>query len=78
MTDPTQIYIALIGENIDAWRPVKAKHLRGSVYRIISQPYDRTIETWQFELGDEVVCESVQTNEGPILAAKRLAQDRRS
>jgi hypothetical protein len=73
MTDSMQIHVALLGENVDVWRPVKAEHLQGSVYRIISQPYDRTIDTWQFEPGDEVIFEIISADEGAILAAIRKA-----
>ena len=76
MSDVVQIYIALLGEAVNVWRPVQAEHLRGNVYRILNQSYDRTIESWEFEPGDEVVCEMVQSNEGVILAATRKIPQR--
>ena len=73
MTDVTQIYIALLDEGVDVWRPVQAERLSDNMYRIFSQPYDRTAESWQFEPGDVVVCEMVESGEGRILAATRKA-----
>ena len=73
MTNLVQIYIALLDEGVDVWRPVQAEHLSGNVYRILSQSYDRTIESWQFEPGDVVLCEMVESSEGRILAATSKA-----
>jgi hypothetical protein len=69
----TEIFVSLLDERVDVWRPVRAKHLRENIYKIIEQPYDREDERWQFEPGDEVVCELVEANEGQILAATRHA-----
>jgi hypothetical protein len=71
MSRGVQIYVALLNEGVDVWKPVEAEHLHGNVYRILSQPYDRTIESWQFEPGDEVLCEMVESSGGRILAATR-------
>ena len=73
MTNVVQIYIALLDEGVDVWRPVQAKHLSGNIYRILNQPYDRTTESWQFEPGDAVLCEMVESSDGRILAAIRRA-----
>ena len=66
------IYVKLIDEVVDVWRPVEAEHLHGDVFRISEQPYDRNAEAWEFEPGDAVVAEVVQSNDGPILAAARV------
>jgi hypothetical protein len=66
--------VALLGEGVDVWRPVQAEQVTGSIYRIVSQPYDRHIETWEFGPGDRVVCEYIESSEGRILAATRKAQ----
>ena len=76
MSRGVQIYIALLNEGVDVWKPVEAERLHGNVYRILSQPYDRTIESWQFEPGDEVLCEMVESSNGRILAATRKADQR--
>jgi hypothetical protein len=73
VSDPTEIFVNLLDEQVDVRRPVQAERLHDDVYRIADQPYDREVETWQFEPGDEVVCELVESNEGEILAATRRA-----
>jgi len=73
MTDVAQIYIALLDEGVDVWRPVQAERLSGNTYRILSQAYDRRIESWQFEPGDVVLCEMVESSDRRILAATRKA-----
>lgn len=71
----TTIYVALLEENVDVWRPVQAEQLRDGIYRILDQPYDRDIESWQFEPGDLVFCEFVSLSEGPALTAIRKVAD---
>ena len=65
------IYVALRGEGVDVWRPIRAEHVSGEAYRILAQPYDRRLEEWEFAPGDVVVCEEVLTSGGRILAARR-------
>ncbi len=77
MINITQIYVALLDEGVEVWRPVQAERVGGNTYRILGQPYDRSIETWQFEPGDVVFCEMVESSDGRILAAtKKAAEDR--
>lgn len=73
MSHNAQVYVALLNEGVDVWRPVEAEHLRDNVYRILSQPYDRTVELWQFEPGDVVICGMIDSNNGRILAATERA-----
>lgn len=73
MTDIAQIYIALLGEGVDVWRPVQAQYLNDNRYRILDQPRDHNIESWEFEPGDIVLCEVIESSDGPILAATRKA-----
>ena len=73
MTEPVQIHVALLDEGVEVWRPVQAELVKGDVYRIINQPYDRTIEAWQFEPGDRVICKLIASSEGQILAAVQRA-----
>ena len=69
MSRVTQIYVALRNEGVDVWRPVQAEHVREDVYRILDQPYDPSIETWQFEPGDEVFCNVIEADGRRIIAA---------
>ncbi len=69
MTKTVQIYVALLDEGVDAWRPVEALYIKDNVYKILNQPYDRTIENWQFQPGELVVCDMIKSSDGLILAA---------
>lgn len=73
MSKAMQIYVPLLDEGVAVWRPVQAEHLHDNVYRILRQPYDRATESWEFEPGDVVCCEEVQSEDGPIVAATRKA-----
>ncbi|HNS00403.1 MAG TPA: hypothetical protein PKX48_14430 [Planctomycetota bacterium] len=76
MTNVATIYVLLLDENVDVWRPVQAERLSENTYRILPQPYDRSTETWQFEPGDVVACEMLEFYEGRTLAAtKKVVQD---
>lgn len=74
MTGLTEIYVALLDESVDVWRPVLAKPLYDDVYRIVDQPYDRADERWQFEPGDDVVCAPTEADGVRILAAIRTSK----
>jgi len=71
VTDRTQIFVRLLDEGVDVWRPVRAELVDDAVYRIVAQDYDRELETWEFEPGDRVLCEWVESTDGRILAAAR-------
>jgi HEAT repeat protein len=73
VSDLAEIYVNLLDENVAVRRPVQAEHVHDNVYRIVDQPYDRAVETWQFKPGDEVVCEPSESGDGRILAALRFA-----
>lgn len=73
MSRAVTIFIRLADEGVDVWRPVAAEQQRDGVYRILEQPYDRQLEHWQFEPGDDVRCESRNLHGGPVLVATTLA-----
>ncbi len=75
MNEMTQIYVALLGEGVDVWRPVRARRLGGNVFLIVDESYDCETESWQFEPGEKVVCEETASDEGTILAATRRAEE---
>jgi hypothetical protein len=66
-----EIFVRLLDEDVDVWRPVKAEQIGLDRFRIVEQPYDRGTERWEFEPGDEVVCELVASDDGTFLAATR-------
>jgi hypothetical protein len=53
--------------------PVEAELFDADVYRILEQPYDRDIETWEYVPGDLVVAERVPAHGGTMLGATRRA-----
>jgi hypothetical protein len=55
MADEVLIYVELLGEGVEVWRPVAVTVERPGVYRLpADQPAD---ETWAFRPGSRVHCE---------------------
>ena len=52
-----EIYVYLLDEGTDVWRPVQAEKLSENTFRIVSQNNDPENEKWQFSTGDIVKCE---------------------
>jgi len=50
------IYMELLDEGVDVWRPVEAERRQDGLYRIVSGPPDET-EAWRFPPGSVVRCE---------------------
>jgi hypothetical protein len=49
------IYVYLVDEGTDVWRPVSADHIGDDLYRITGTPPNDT-ETWEFIAGETVRC----------------------
>jgi hypothetical protein len=49
------IYVQLLGEDVDVWRPVTAAHEADGTYRLPDEQPDT--ETWAFPPGSRVRCE---------------------
>ena len=74
MSEQVVVYVSLPDEAVPVWRPVLAEPIEKDRYRlIVGQPYDTSIERWEFVPGDEVVCEYIIGAKGPMLAARRKA-----
>lgn len=69
MSRSVEIFVRLLDEGVDVWRPVEAERIYDDVYVIAEQPYAREIERWEFEPGEEVACELIDSSDGRILAA---------
>jgi hypothetical protein len=68
------IYVELLEEAAQAWRPALAVHEFGSVYRLPQVlPHDMTGEVWAFPPGSLVHCEMRDFSDGPGLVATRRA-----
>lgn len=68
-----EIFGRLLDEDVDVWRPVQAKPTGDGRVLIAEQPYDRDLERWEFEPGEEVVCELIGSNGDKFMAAPRHA-----
>jgi hypothetical protein len=53
-TRVTKLYVRLLDEDVDVWRPVRGVHWSDDVYRILSEP--REDERWEFASGTAVRC----------------------
>ena len=56
------IYIQLLNEGVDVWRPVDATHLADDRYRIEGDVPDG--EDWQFQPGTVVRCDWMTFSDG--------------
>jgi len=74
MTDRTRIYVALLDEGVDVWRPVESEQVAEDCFLIIEQPYDRDIEFWEFEPGSVVRVRRLTLSEGECLVAVSLVK----
>ena len=66
LLDPVTIFVALLDEGTDVWRPVQARPLGGDLYRIIGVDADVSDETWQFSPGAIVRCEPKPFRDGEV------------
>ena len=62
MSVPEKIYIALLEEGIDVWRPVTAERVGPEAFRIRGPVPDG--ETWEFQPGEVVRCEKKKLSDG--------------
>jgi hypothetical protein len=51
----TRVFVALLNEGTEVWRPVEAKPLGGQKYEILGPV--PTEEVWQFQPGAQVLCQ---------------------
>ena len=63
-----EVYVHLLDESVEVWRPVQTEHVIDSAYRILDQriPPD---ESWEFVVGDVVRCESQVLDGDAVLVA---------
>ena len=64
LATPVTIFVALLDEGVDVWRPVQARPLDRGLYRIVGVDADTSDETWQFPAGAIVKCEHKQFADG--------------
>ena len=73
-TPTVQIYVTLMDEPVDTYRPVDATSLGGDLYRIESEKTDPW-EVWEFQTGAVVLCRHTRFSEGEGLLAMEAAAD---
>jgi hypothetical protein len=74
MSEHDTIYVALLDEGIDVWRPVDAERLAPDRYLILEQDYNPGIERWEFEPGTVVRCRKEKRDGRSILVATEAAR----
>lgn len=68
------IYVALLDEGVDVWRPVAAEQLDDDTYLILDQRYNQHIEKWEFPPGSVVHVERRTLDDGVKLVALSRAE----
>jgi hypothetical protein len=72
------IYVLLLDEGIDVWRPVRAIEVRPATFKIIELESPEVGETWQFHEGQEVVVQARHLNGDEVLVAVAALQESES
>jgi hypothetical protein len=69
-----QIYVKLLDEGTDVWRPVNAECVGMDSYRIVSENPDSKSEEWEFTQGQIVRCEErpLSGNQRSLVAVSKL------
>ena len=70
------IYVALVDEGTEVYRPVKAEKVDEKTFKIVSKNVDPKDEKWEFNMGDVVVCYEKELMNGTI-SKKELVAIRR-
>jgi hypothetical protein len=69
-----RIYVQLLDEGTDCWRPTDGRCVRGMTYEVLVTPkYDPEDESWEFVPGTVVECEYRKLSGGVVLVAVRQA-----
>jgi hypothetical protein len=66
LAEPVTIFVALLHEGTDVWRPVQARPLGENLFRIVGVEADVSDETWQFPPGAIVRCERKRFSDGQV------------
>jgi hypothetical protein len=74
----TEIYMPLLDEGVDVWRPVRAQHVSDDVYRITGEAPDAEDERWQFPPGALVRCRDQMLSGGTCVVAYEAVSERGS
>ena len=72
--DMSTIYVPLLDEGVDVWRPVTAKELPDGLHEIVSVNTHPSDEKWAFPTGSRVRCEPRSLSDGVHLVAVGLVR----
>jgi hypothetical protein len=61
-----EIFVALLDEGVEVWRPVEARKVGTGVYQISSSIHVPDGEKWAFEPGATVLCERRRFQDGAV------------
>jgi hypothetical protein len=64
MSDPVTVFVAMLDEGMDVWRPVQARPLGDELFRIIGVDADVSDEAWEFPSGTIVRCKMREVGDG--------------
>lgn len=74
MNDSSIVYVRLLGEGTEVFRPTPATLVSGSTYRLVAPPdYDQEDEKWEFCPGSVVLCEPKTLEGDRVLVAVATA-----
>jgi hypothetical protein len=68
------IFVYLLDEGTDVWRPIEAVSMGNDQYRIVSENKDPEDENWQFKTGQVVRCATRRLSDGDRLVAIEKAE----
>ena len=67
-----KIFVYLLEEGTDAWRPTEAVSIGDGLFKILPAPdYDPEDEVWEFPPGSVVRCETRQGDSGEYIVAAK-------
>jgi hypothetical protein len=74
MQSDLKIYVGLVKEGTDVWRPVPARHIKDNVYVLLGTPSGN--ESWKYATGSTVRCAEHKFAGGELgLIAVELANE---
>ncbi len=61
-----KVYVPLLNEGVDVWKPLKALHQKENIYKIVSENSSSSDELWQYNLNDLVKCKTKKFEDGKV------------
>jgi hypothetical protein len=78
LVPPEEIFVRLLNEGTDVWRPTTGRRVDNMVFEVLPTPeYEYQDEDWEFVPGTIVECEEQQRGEDRIVVAVRQVASQR-